>query len=300
MDVWNAVVVPRLSVLIPAHDAAATIVAALRSTLRDLPADAEVLVFDDGSGDGTGDRVVAVSDPRVKLIRSPRNVGVAAALNRLLDHADGELVARMDADDICLPGRFGRQLRALDQGADLVFSTFQLFGQGPRRPALPVTLGPEAGALSLLLFCPAHSTLLARRDSLVGVGGYRQTATEDYDLWLRTATAGARIVRLGRPGILLRQSPGQVTAQAGFRDRVRADPVIAASYLALAHRLWGVDEAPWLPELSMLRAGPLSDAARPVVSAFVHRFIASLATLRPLERWSLARRARQELGWRAG
>jgi glycosyltransferase involved in cell wall biosynthesis len=290
----------RLSVLIPARNAAATVESAVRSTLRALPADAEVLVLDDASSDGTGELVRGIGDPRVRVIVADTNLGVARGLARLLDEARGEVVARMDADDVCLPTRFHAQLAALDRGADLVFSTFQVIGAGLRLPALPVAFGPEAGRLALLLDCPyPHSTALARRETLLAVGGYRVSVAEDYDLWLRAAAAGSRIVRLARPGILLRVSATQVTADPAYRGRLAADDLVAESYRALAHALWGVDETPWLRELAFLRQGPLTPVGKGLLEPFIHRFVASLDALGPLERWYLRRRALQELGSRA-
>jgi glycosyltransferase involved in cell wall biosynthesis len=294
------VAVPRLSVLIPARNAADTIESALRSTLRALPDDAEVLVLDDASSDRTPELVRGIGDRRVKLTIAPENLGVARALAQLLDQAEGDLIARMDADDVCLPGRFRAQLAAVDRGADLVFSTFQVIGAGFRLPALPVPLGPEAGRLALLLDCPyPHSTALARRSVLVDAGGYRVSAAEDYDLWLRAATAGARIVRLGRAGILLRVSDRQITADPGYRDRLAADQPVGESYRAFARHLWGVDDTPWLRELSFMRTRPLSPVGKGLLEPFIHRFVASLRDLGGLERWYLTRRAQQELGIRA-
>jgi hypothetical protein len=226
---------------------------------------------------------------------------VARALAQLLGEATGDVVARMDADDVCLPTRFRAQLAALDDGADLVFSTFQVIGAGLRLPALPVPFGIEAGGLALLLDCPyPHSTALARREALTDVGGYRPAIAEDYDLWMRAAAAGSRIVRLGRPGILLRVSSTQVTADPAYRRRLSQDELVAGSYRALAHQLWNVAEAPWLTQLSFLRQGPLTPEGRGLLEPFIHRFVASLGSLGALERWYLRRRALQELGRRAG
>lgn len=305
---WKTPGVPRLSVLIPARNASATVGSALRSTLRALPDDAEIVVLDDASTDDTAAAVSGLGDPRIRLISSDVNLGVAGGLARLLDETSSEFVARMDADDVCLPGRFRIQSAAISRGADLIFSTFQAFGSDQReprlpllhRPALPVTYDAEASRLALLLFCPAHSTLLARRSTLVEAGGYRAAATEDYDLWLRVAARGGRIVRLGRPTILLRASPGQVTAQDGWTERVASDPMIADSYAGLVESVWATRETPWLSELSMMRSRPLTPDGRTVLEPFVQRFIASLAGLPPTARWALTRRARQELGWRAG
>lgn len=292
-----------LSVLIPARNAEGTVGAALRSTLRALPDDAEVLVLDDASTDRTGEVVRSLGDRRIRLLVAEQNLGIARGLELLLGEARGDVVARMDADDVCLPGRFRAQLRALERGADLVFSTFQVIGAGLRLPALPVPFGAEAGRLALLLDCPyPHSTALARREQLRDVGGYRPSVAEDYDLWLRAAAAGARVVRLGRPGILLRVSATQITADPAYRGRLAGDELVAGSYARLARTLLGVDETPWLRDLSFLRQGPLTGVGQGLLEPFIHRFVTSLRApgVGALERWYLERRARQELTVRAG
>src|SRR5699024_5894599 len=114
--------------------AADTIGAAVRSTLRALPADAELVVGDDGSTDDTLARLDDIQDPRLRVTPGPGR-GVAATLNALLSGVDSEFVARMDADDVVLPGRFARQLRALEDH-DAVFTTVAEWrGSGLPRPS---------------------------------------------------------------------------------------------------------------------------------------------------------------------
>jgi glycosyltransferase involved in cell wall biosynthesis len=299
--------VPRLSVLMPAYEASATVRAAVRSTLAALPRDAELVVLDDGSIDDTAARAEqgAGGDPRVRVIRAPRNLGVAGAGRHLLAVTDSELIARMDADDVTLPTRFRASIRRLDRGADVVFTAYQVIdhrGRPIRRPSSPIPISPRAGALALLIDCPyAQSTLLARRAVLEEAGGYRDAESEDYDLWLRVALRGGRFARLSRPGVLLRAHAASFTARPGFRSRVARDPLVAEGYLGLARELLGVEATPWLPHLSFLRDGPLAAVGRAPVAEFVTRFGAALdaADLGALERWMLRRRARQELTTRA-
>jgi glycosyltransferase involved in cell wall biosynthesis len=227
----------RLSVLIPARNAVDTIGASLSSTLRALPRDSEVLVLDDGSTDGTGDRARAVRDERLRVIRSDSPSGVAGALNHLLQEAQGEFIARMDADDVVLPGRFRLQLARLSPDLDLLFGGVVHFGSHLRMPypSPPLAMSPRAFPTALLIDNPvAHSTLLARRSTMNDLGGYRNCLAEDYDLWLRAASNGRRIGRLSVPLIALRRHPGQVTADAGWAARAAAEDEWQESYAALA------------------------------------------------------------------
>lgn len=230
---------PRLSVIVPAYNAADTIASAVRSTVRALPRDAEIVILDDGSVDGTADAARAVDDPRVRVLSRP-NRGVAATLNDLLESTDSEFVARMDADDIVLPGRFRRQLRAMGQGVDGVFSTVVTWGTGLPRAPRPSGISPEDFGMHLLLTNPvAHSTFLGRRSAVIDAGAYREIPTEDYDLWLRMAAGGARLQRLAIPGLAYRVHQGQVTASADWRRSSWENPDIAEAYSSLAERLLG-------------------------------------------------------------
>jgi serine acetyltransferase len=230
---------PRLSVIVPAYNAAGTVGPALRSTLRALPRDAEVVVLDDGSADRTADVARSTGDPRVRVLSRP-NRGVAATLNDLLDATDSQYVARMDADDIVLPRRFHRQLQAVQDGVDVAFTTVVSWGSGLPVLPRPSRIAAEEFGLMLLLTNPvAHSTLLARRSAISDAGGYRELPTEDYDLWLRMAARGVRMARLALPGLAYRVHPGQVTASAQWRRASWENPDLAAAYSALAERLIG-------------------------------------------------------------
>jgi glycosyltransferase involved in cell wall biosynthesis len=97
---------PRLTVLIAAWNAAATIERALGSVLDERAVPLECVVVDDGSTDGTAEVVAAVAarDPRIVLIRMPANEGVSAARDRGLEVVRGEWLTFLDADDRLLPG----------------------------------------------------------------------------------------------------------------------------------------------------------------------------------------------------
>lgn len=237
---------PRLTVIMPAHNAKSTVAAAVRSTLRALPADSELLLLDDASTDGTVAQAEAAGDARVRIMQSTVNLGVSRALNVLLEHVDSEFVARMDADDICLPWRLHQQLRALRSSAEVVFTTVTQFSRLPLRirPLPPVPISPAAMRLHLLLANPvAHSTMAAQTEHVNRVGGYRSVQSEDYDLWLRMCVDGSRLARVGTPGLLYRLHAGQVTSAAGWHEASAADAALRESYEALCAQVDG-DEAP--------------------------------------------------------
>lgn len=231
---------PRISVLMPAKDTAGTIGLAVRSTLRDLPEDAELLVLDDASTDATPELLAAVRDPRLVVHRVEHSLGVATALNTLLAEARSQIIARMDADDVTLPGRFTAQLARFDQGLDMVFTSRINFGSSPRA-FRPEQLGPiaeQAFPLRLAFENPLpHPSAVLRRSVLEAAGGYLPGSSEDWELWLRLLARGARGVRLARPGIAYRMHAAQITRSPSWRAARAADVPLRTAHAALMQHL---------------------------------------------------------------
>lgn len=104
---------PFVSVVMPAYNAATTLGAAIRSILWQSYTNFELLVMDDGSTDATLDVAGGFADPRIRVVSDGVNRGVSAQLNRGIDLARGELLARMDDDDVSYPGRLELQVAHL-------------------------------------------------------------------------------------------------------------------------------------------------------------------------------------------
>ncbi|MDN4477444.1 glycosyltransferase [Demequina sp. SYSU T00039] len=233
---------PKLTVMMPALNAARTIESAVRSTLRAMPNDSELLIWDDGSVDSTGDRVEAIADNRIRLVRSETSVGGGEARRRMIAGTDSDLVASMDADDLCMPWRFRAQIPAL-QGADLVFGSVVRFGDSIRqlRPSAPFAYNPfDASAALLFHSAFSHPTALMRRAAIVEAGNYSDLrVAQDYELWLRLAAQGANIRKVARPVVAYRQSQSQVSRSEGYTERVRSQAQLGISYSAAAERFFG-------------------------------------------------------------
>ena len=186
---------PKVSVLLPVYNAAATLPAAIESILAQDFADFELLAIDDGSRDDSA-RIAegyAARDARVRAIRNPRNLGLPATLNAGLELAQADLVARMDADDISLPRRLSLQYPALrDDGETAVLGAAMTYlGTDPSRDiVVTVPTDPDEIARVLPESNPMlHPTVMMRRDAIRALGGYRVEFrnAEDYDLWLRVS-----------------------------------------------------------------------------------------------------------------
>ncbi|BCB84828.1 glycosyltransferase family A protein [Phytohabitans suffuscus] len=130
--------------LMPVYNAADYIAAAIGSVLRQTYQDLELLVVDDGSTDRTEAVVAAITDRRLRVLPRPRG-GIVAALNAGIGAARGELLARMDADDIMTPDRLARQVAYLDRRPGVVAcgTDYELFGSMSGRVRMPRTPAAE-------------------------------------------------------------------------------------------------------------------------------------------------------------
>jgi glycosyltransferase involved in cell wall biosynthesis len=183
---------PRVSVIMPAFNEASYVRRSIDSILAQTFRDFELIVVDDGSTDGTWGIVQGYDDPRIVGVRGERG-GVCRAVNRGLEMARGEYLARMDADDESLPERLERQVRFLDAHPSIsilgtaYYKWDALHGERYAR-FHPET--DEAIRRSLGLYIPiCQGTVMFRREVYETIGGYDPTIpdAEDMDLWLRAA-----------------------------------------------------------------------------------------------------------------
>jgi len=185
---------PRVSVVIPAYNAAAFVQRAVDSVLEQSFHDFELLVVDDGSTDTTR-QVLAGYGNRLRLL-AKENGGPAAARNHGLQHAHGEYVAFLDADDYWKPEKLQRQVDLLDSRPEIGFcSTATDVVDNKGHPAGKWPCIQNAGPLPDILFMQgtvisgSTSGVLARRHLISEIGGFDSTLRgfEDPDLWIRLA-----------------------------------------------------------------------------------------------------------------
>jgi glycosyltransferase involved in cell wall biosynthesis len=205
---------PHMSVLLPYRDSAATLDEALESVLSQRNVHLEVIAVDDGSVDG-GPAIAsrwARRDRRVHCLRGT-GTGMVDALMLASHHVRAGILARMDADDIALPGRFEQSLRLLDSDGRLgaVGTRVEAVSSGPIGDGLLRYIHWQNGIVTadrhdrdLFVESPlCHPSTVIRRDAFDAVGGYRKGPfPEDYDLWLRLRARGWRLAKV--PEVLLR------------------------------------------------------------------------------------------------
>ena len=210
-----------ISVVMPVHNALPHLDEAVQSVLDQSLSDFEFVIFDDGSTDGSTERLRewARRDERIRLIESQRNLGPAASSNAVVRLSSALLIARMDADDISHPQRLARQLALLRQRPDvgLVGTMYETIDHNGRKLREP----NYWRLFSKSWFVPfPHGSIMCRREIFDQLGGYREECVfwEDQDFFLR-ASAITRIVTLAEPLYRHRHSPVS-TRLASDQNRV--------------------------------------------------------------------------------
>ncbi len=188
-----------VSVLMPVYNAQSYLAEALDCILAQTFKGWELICVDDGSTDAS---LVILKDyagkhAQIRVISRP-NTGIVGALNDALDAAQGEYIARMDADDWCAEVRFDQQVGYLNGHADCVavgsyIQRTDPYGSpaGSQEPPIgheAIDAGLLAGDASVLV----HASLMMRADVLRTAGGWREGTdwVEDLDLFLRLAEQG--------------------------------------------------------------------------------------------------------------
>jgi glycosyltransferase involved in cell wall biosynthesis len=204
----------------PVRDGGAYLAAAVDSILSQSFSPLELILVDDHSVDGAISRLQR-DDPRLILVKSSGR-GISSACNSGFAAACGDFIARMDADDLSLPGRIEAQYSYLQAHPEIdlcgacveIFAEHEVAGGNLRYQSwLNSCRTPEAISRELYIESPIpNPTAMFRRDALSRLGGYREPDwPEDYDLFLRADESG---MKMGKPEEVLfrwREHPDRLT-----------------------------------------------------------------------------------------
>jgi amylovoran biosynthesis glycosyltransferase AmsE len=180
------------------------------------------------------------------------NVGLSKALNVGLTHCQYELVARMDADDICKPERFLNQINFINSNFDIDISgafceDISESGESIRIRKVPIK---HVDILKNIWACPfIHPSVIFRKSKIIKLGSYNENAPhrqDDYELWIRAASAGLKFGNI--PEVLIKYripanahtkntvKVGFNRARIGFKAVCKFDPRLTA-FLGLMYPL---------------------------------------------------------------
>jgi glycosyltransferase involved in cell wall biosynthesis len=261
---------PRISVVMTAYNDLRFLDLAVESVLQQDFADFEFIIVDDGTGETAIFESLPQRDPRIRVLVNPENLGTAAAANRGIEEARSGIIVRLDADDICMPGRLEKVVAAFEQDErlGLIGSATEYIDEAGRvvgAQAMPET---DLEIRWMILFhCPFwHSTVGFRRSCFEAAGRYRpeKTLSEDHYLWFDMLHF-CRARNFREPLARYRLNPRGLTANNAVKPRNRTH--------AIREALWG-------------RIGLVYDLYDDDVAGDVSRFINGKSIVAPERRFA--------------
>jgi glycosyltransferase involved in cell wall biosynthesis len=158
----------------------------------------------------------------LKVIPLEQNVGLGDALNDGIKYCSYELIARMDTDDIALPNRFEKQLKAFgDSDIDICSGWISEFDEDERQ-ILSYRKLPQSHD-EIVNFakkrCPInHPAVMYKKSVVENSGGYKKMMRfEDYYLWARMVMSGAKFYNLQEVLVNMRAGYGQLERRSGLK-----------------------------------------------------------------------------------
>lgn len=217
--------VPKLSVIMCAYEYTPYIKDAIESVLSQTFSDFEFLIGLDSHQKNLPDVVKSIcgDDERVKIyvISIPQ---LLFSLNYLINFSNAEYLVRMDADDICVPTRFEELVKVIeDRQPDIIGSWAKIIDQnGVAFDAFePPTEQKAIEKRMLYATALYHPTVAIKKSFFLSIKGYAGGLySEDYDLWLRSVRAGARIYNIPKHLLMYRVHPGQASGSKNGRAEV--------------------------------------------------------------------------------
>lgn len=231
----------RVSVAMGIYNCADTLSESIESLLSQTFTDWELVMCDDASTDNTFNIASEYSAKydNIKLIRNEHNLGLAATLNRCIEHADPacEFIARQDGDDLSVSDRFATEVEFLDTHPEYAFVStamecFDLNGSWgvQRKPEKP----SASDFARTSPFC--HAPVMMRRNELALVGNYTVNKYlrrgQDYYLWHKFYRAGYKGYNIQKPYYCMRDDRN-ATLRRRLIDRVYG----AKIHLEVMHNL---------------------------------------------------------------
>ncbi|ABR43169.1 LPS biosynthesis related glycosyltransferase [Parabacteroides distasonis] len=180
----------KVTILLPAYNAALYLRDSLDSIMRQAFKDFDVLLIDDGSMDDTSKIAIEYSniDRRIKYYKNEKNIGLIKTLNKGLSLAKGEYIVRMDADDIMFDDRLYKQVKYMDSNPECFVCGGQMEYIGGLTGMAPILPQKYEDLLYLsLINCPLyHPTTIIRNSAIKQFGlkyndSYKHA--EDYKFW---------------------------------------------------------------------------------------------------------------------
>jgi len=237
---------PEISVIMSVYNGEEYIAEAIESVIGQSFTDWELIIVNDCSTDGTADILddFAKKDSRVKVHTNEVNLRLPKSLNKAISFAEGKYIARMDADDVCLPDRFEKQFAFMENNGDIALSSCRfmtLKKEGIASGGCGGRVDSNALSARLLFTNPIlHPGIIAKADVMKELK-YDETltCTEDLELWIRFVISGHKIEILPEYLMLYRIHDKQITSTTIARQR---DEVLRIQSKYFPHLLTDMDD----------------------------------------------------------
>ncbi len=212
---------PIISVIMPVYNAMPYLNMAIDSIINQTFTNWELIIINGNNTDGSSEcaEQYAKNDPRIRVLYEPQR-GVWCALNMGINHANGEYIARMDADDISLPTRLQKQYEYLQNNPhiDILGSHYQIIDADDKPGEIcrwPAEKHVDAvWLLNNFRSCFCHPSVLMRKNAIISAGLYRNISCEDYDLWHRMAKHG-QLANMGEVLLFYRVHGNNISINGG-------------------------------------------------------------------------------------
>lgn len=192
----------KVSIIMGIYNCEDTLAESIDSIVNQTYDNWELILCDDASTDSTLEVALRYSkvNDKIRVIKNNENKGLAYSLNKCIEYADGEFIARHDGDDICYLNRIEKQVNFIKKkNCELVGSAAEFFDESGIWGTLKFDENPtERDVFNKSVFI--HPTILMKRDILIKIGGYTVSKitfrTEDYDLFVKLYANGYKGINM--------------------------------------------------------------------------------------------------------
>jgi len=215
---------PKVSVIIPTYNVEKYIRKAIESILDQTYQKLEIIVVDDGSTDNTYGILEELKqkDIRIRLFKNDKNLNIVKTLNKALQYVTGDMIARMDGDDVSEAHRIEKQVNFLveNEDVDLVGSHSFIIDENDEitgELCLPVSHDECLSVINVM--SPVSHIWLARKTLYIMLNGYRNLpGAEDYDFILRAITSGFKVANYDEKLYRVRVRAGNSNTTLGLKQ----------------------------------------------------------------------------------
>jgi glycosyltransferase involved in cell wall biosynthesis len=220
----------KITVLMSVYNGEKYLREAIDSILNQTFTDFEFLIINDGSTDSSRDIILSYRDPRIRLVDNERNIGLTKSLNRGLNVARGEYIARIDADDISMPNRLDVQYNYMKDDPNLAICASSYEQIDENENSLKIIEGylecEQLYYFHTFANWLAHSSIMFKKSIALQVNGYddKLIRAQDYDLWYRISRMG-KVIQIDEVLLKLRIHQENISSKYGNSQKYIANSV---------------------------------------------------------------------------